>query len=64
MKILIKNRVSHIFYKKSTCVSIGYSKYKRDGMTYKELLNSADERMYEDKKKQKEKIAYTDFHRT
>ena len=50
IKFFIKNHVSHIFHKKNTQVSIGYSKYKNDGETFEELLNSADERMYEDKK--------------
>jgi len=54
IKLFIKNRVSHIFHKQNTQVSIGYSRYKKDGQTYEELLSFADKRMYEDKKKRKE----------
>jgi len=49
IKYSIKNRVSHIFSKQSTQISIGYSKYKRDGKTFENLLSFADKRMYEDK---------------
>jgi diguanylate cyclase (GGDEF)-like protein len=54
IKFFIKNRVSHIFNKQNTQISIGYSKYKKDGETFEELLNLADKKMYEDKKKIKE----------
>lgn len=56
IKFFIKNRVSHIFNKQNTQVSIGYSRYKKDGQTYEELLSFADKRMYEEKKKRKEII--------
>jgi diguanylate cyclase (GGDEF)-like protein len=54
IKFIIKNRVSNIFYKQNTQISIGYSKYKKDGETFEELLSFADKRMYEDKRKIKE----------
>ena len=54
IKFFIKNRVSHIFNKQNTQISIGYSKYKKDGETFEELLSFADKKMYEDKKKIKE----------
>lgn len=53
IKFFIKNHVSHIFQKQNTQVSIGYSKYKKDGETFEELLSFADKEMYEDKKKRK-----------
>ncbi len=49
IKYFIKNHVSNIFYKQNTQVSIGYSRYKKDGETFEELLNFADKKMYEDK---------------
>lgn len=51
IKLFIKNRVSYIFHKQNTQVSIGYSRYKRDGDTFQELMSFADKKMYEDKKK-------------
>ena len=54
IKFCIKNRVSRIFNKQNTQISIGYSKYKKDGETFEELLSFADKKMYEDKKKRKE----------
>lgn len=56
IKFSIKNSVSHIFYKENTQISIGHSKYKKDGVTFKELQSFADKRMYEDKRKRKEKF--------
>ena len=56
IKFFIKNHVSHIFCKQNTQVSIGYSKYKKDGVTFKDLLSCADKRMYEDKRQRKESI--------
>lgn len=55
IKHCIKIRVSNIFLKenKNMNISIGYSKYEKDGQDYDELLRIADERMYEDKKKRK-----------
>lgn len=46
----IKNSVSNIFYRQNTKISIGYSKYKEDGITFKELIDLADERMYREKR--------------
>ena len=56
IKFFIKNSVSNIFHKQNTQVSIGYSKYKKDGVTFKELQSFADKRMYEDKRKRKESL--------
>lgn len=56
IKFLIKNSVLNIFHKQNTQVSIGYSKYKKDGVTFKELHSFADKRMYEDKRKRKESL--------
>ena len=56
IKFFIKNHVSHIFHKQNTQISIGYSKYKKDGQTLEDLLSFADKRMYEDKKRIKENL--------
>lgn len=56
IKIFIKDHVSQIFHKPITQVSIGYSRYKEDGETFEELMNSADKKMYEDKKNNVELI--------
>lgn len=53
IKEAIKIRVSNIFAKQDTKVSIGYSKYKIDGEEFEELIRIADLRMYEDKNKTK-----------
>lgn len=53
IKFSIKNRVAHIFYKQNTQISIGYSKFEKDGRTFEELLSFADKKMYEDKKKER-----------
>lgn len=59
IKKSIKMRASNIFYneKQNTHISIGYSKYQKDGQNYEELLRVADKRMYEDKKKRKDVIS-------
>ncbi|WP_297416772.1 GGDEF domain-containing protein [Clostridium sp.] len=56
IKLLIKNGVSHIFSNQNTQVSIGYSKYKEDGITLEDLMNIADKRMYEEKRSRKERL--------
>jgi len=53
IKVQIKKRVSNIFSNQSTQVSVGYSRYKRDGKTFEELLAFADEEMYQNKRTEK-----------
>lgn len=60
IKIFIKDHVSQIFHKPITQISIGYARYKKDGETFEELMNSADKRMYEDKKNNVEIILNTE----
>lgn len=52
IKANIKKKVSNIFPNHNTQVSIGYSRYKRDGKTIEDLINSADKKMYKDKRKE------------
>lgn len=46
----IKDRVTKIFRKEKTQISIGYAVYGRDGKNLKQLMRMADKRMYNDKK--------------
>lgn len=46
----IKDRVTKIFRKEKTQISIGYSVYGRDGKDLWQLMRIADKRMYNDKK--------------
>lgn len=48
----IKKQVYEINKENNTGISIGYSVFPKDGTTLEELIKVADQKMYEDKKKQ------------
>ena len=52
MKIIsmVKKQVSRLYPDESTGISLGYALFPNDGLTLKELIKSADEKMYENKK--------------
>lgn len=47
---MIKKQVCGLYPDESTGISLGYALFPNDGLTLKELIKSADERMYENKK--------------
>lgn len=47
---MIKKQVGRLYPGESTGISIGYAIFPKDGLTLKELIKSADEKMYENKK--------------
>lgn len=49
--VKIKQRVSSIFSDEFIGISIGYSMYGKEGKTLKQLIKSADDKMYKDKGK-------------
>lgn len=54
----IKDRVTKIFRKEKTQISIGYAVYGRDGKDLGKLMRIADKRMYNDKKIKNEYKVY------
>lgn len=50
----LKQAIYEILPEKNSGISVGYSLFPDDGVTFKELIKIADEKMYEDKQRRKD----------